>query len=146
MCERREGSQFWKSIRSIKNEIRLGHPISIGIGHGTLFWLHPWVDGSALYMDFSDLFAICADPFLLVSLAAHNGVWNVPFRQSFGPEETTAWAILRTALPPFTPGIFGRHILHLTPSVFFFVRSAYYNLCRLCHLHGLNLCEKCPVL
>jgi hypothetical protein len=40
-CDHREGSQFWRTIQDLKQEIRLGISFSIGNGEGTLFWLDP---------------------------------------------------------------------------------------------------------
>uniref|UniRef100_A0A453J5N4 Reverse transcriptase zinc-binding domain-containing protein n=1 Tax=Aegilops tauschii subsp. strangulata TaxID=200361 RepID=A0A453J5N4_AEGTS len=40
-CSHLAGSQFWKSIQAIKEEIRLGLRFSVGNGSGTQFWLDP---------------------------------------------------------------------------------------------------------
>ncbi|KAE8809708.1 hypothetical protein D1007_13596 [Hordeum vulgare] len=44
-CSLAKGSQFWKSIQSIKHEIRLGLRVSVGNGSGTKFWMPvlPWL-------------------------------------------------------------------------------------------------------
>lgn len=55
--------------------------------------------GSPLGIEFLELFAICSRLVLLVSLAVHNGNWNVSFRRTVGPKETVCWAGLRVALP-----------------------------------------------
>ena len=78
-CDRREGSQFWRSIQTLKHEIRKGARFSIGNGEGTLFWLDPWLGGSPLQHRFPSLFAICADPMQLVGEALLNGNWNISF-------------------------------------------------------------------
>jgi hypothetical protein len=88
-CKHREGSQFWRSLQDIKHEIGAGVTYSIGDGAGTLFWLDPWL-GRPLRVDFPQLFAICADPMLLVATASHR-LWEIPFRRSFGSDENIAW-------------------------------------------------------
>ena len=42
-CERKEGSQFWRSLKAVKQDIRLGATFSVGDGRGTLFWLDSWL-------------------------------------------------------------------------------------------------------
>uniref|UniRef100_A0A453NXL1 Reverse transcriptase zinc-binding domain-containing protein n=1 Tax=Aegilops tauschii subsp. strangulata TaxID=200361 RepID=A0A453NXL1_AEGTS len=70
------GSQFWKLIQDIKDEIRLGLRFSVGNGSGTQFWLDPWLDDEPLRMRFPRLFAIRDDPTVLVSAAALDEGWN----------------------------------------------------------------------
>uniref|UniRef100_A0A453DV09 Uncharacterized protein n=1 Tax=Aegilops tauschii subsp. strangulata TaxID=200361 RepID=A0A453DV09_AEGTS len=70
------GSQFWKSIQDIKDEISLGLQFLVGNGSGTQFWLDPSLDGEPLRMRFPRLFAICDDPVVLVSAAALDEGWN----------------------------------------------------------------------
>ncbi|KAI5020767.1 hypothetical protein ZWY2020_045655 [Hordeum vulgare] len=69
-CSLVNGSQFWKSISGIKNDIRLGLRVSVGNGSGTQFWLDPWLDEEPLRLRFSRLFAICDDPSVLVCASA----------------------------------------------------------------------------
>ena len=40
-CSQSAGSQFWKSIQTIKEEIRLSLRFSVGNVSGTQFWLDP---------------------------------------------------------------------------------------------------------
>jgi hypothetical protein len=94
-CDRREGSQFWRAIHDLKQEIRLGISFSIGNGEGTLFWLDPWMGEQPLQVTYPSLFAICADPMLLVASAVHEGTWNVAFRRTFGMQEAATWVELR---------------------------------------------------
>ena len=98
-CERKAGSQFWCSIQAIKHLIRLGASFSVGDGRGTLFWLDPWLEGSTIRSEFPQLFAICADPMVLVADAAAHGRWEVGFRRTFAPAEAMAWAALLARLP-----------------------------------------------
>ncbi|KAI5015229.1 hypothetical protein ZWY2020_056619 [Hordeum vulgare] len=58
-CSLSTGSQFWKYIQGIKNDIRLGLRFLVGNGYGTQFWLDPWLDGEPLCLRFPRLFAIC---------------------------------------------------------------------------------------
>ena len=129
-CDRRDGSQFWRSIQSLKHEIRKGARFSVGNGEGILFWLDTWLGESSLQHRFPSLFAICSDPTLLVASAVHNGGWNILFRRSFGPAEVTSWAGLRGLLPEALPG--GRDLVswHLAPSGIFSVKTAYRALFR----------------
>ncbi|KAE8776306.1 abc transporter g family member 37 [Hordeum vulgare] len=69
-CSLANGSQFWKSIQSIKHEIRLGLRVSVGNGSGTQFWLDSWLEEEPLRFHFPRLFAICSDPVVLVSASA----------------------------------------------------------------------------
>ena len=98
-CSRMGGSQFWRSIQKIKEEIRLGISFSIGNGDGTQFWLDPSVGEIPLRVGFPALFSICADPFLLVSLAARLGQWDISFRRNFVQVETAEWNRLIATLP-----------------------------------------------
>ena len=67
-CERKEGSQFWRSIQSIKHEIRLGATSNVGDGRSTLFWLDSWCGRRPLRDEVPELFNICVDQSLLVPL------------------------------------------------------------------------------
>jgi hypothetical protein len=96
--DRREGSQFWRTIQDLKQEIRLGIS-SIGNGEGTLFWLDPWLGEEPLRVGYPSLFAICSDPMLLVASTAHEGTWNIAFSRTFGMEEAAAWVEVRARLP-----------------------------------------------
>lgn len=87
-CERREGSQLWIAIQRIKHEIRNGLSLSIGNGEGTLFRLEQSVGGFPLCIELPNVFAICLDPMMLVSMAAHDVHWNILFRRSFRSLET----------------------------------------------------------
>jgi hypothetical protein len=69
-CERREGSQFWRSLQEIKLGIRAGLCLTIGDGRCTLFWLDSWLDGGPLRTAFPELFAICVDTAVLVAEVA----------------------------------------------------------------------------
>ncbi|KAE8808716.1 hypothetical protein D1007_14799 [Hordeum vulgare] len=77
-CSLANGSQFWKSIQSIKHYIRLGLRISVGDGSGTQFWLDPWLEGEPLRFRFRD--SLLSAPTLL-SLFLHllwktDGMWH----------------------------------------------------------------------
>ena len=98
-CERKEGSQFWRSIQAIKHEIRRGIIWSIGDGTDILFWLDPWLGSRPLRSKFPALFAICSDPMLLVADASPLGTWDFQFRRNFGPVETAQWEELRASIP-----------------------------------------------
>jgi hypothetical protein len=128
-CEHRERSQFWRSLQDIKHEIRTGVSHSIGDGAGTLFWLDSWLGGRPLRWDFPQLFAICSDPMLLVATTGHR-MWEIPFRQVFGPEEAMAWEALRARLPDCLSASSDSVSWHLSPSGIFTVKSAYRALCR----------------
>jgi hypothetical protein len=78
-CDRRKGSQFWRAIQDLKQEICLGISFSIGNGEGTLFWLDPWMGEQPLRVEYPSLFAICSDPMLLVASAVHEGHGTLRF-------------------------------------------------------------------
>jgi hypothetical protein len=128
-CERREGSQFWRSLQDIKHEIRTGVSHSIGDGAETLFWLDSWLGGRPLRWDFPQLFTIYSDPMLLVATAGHR-MWDIPFRRAFGPEEAMVWEALRARLPDSLSDSSDSVSWHLSPSGIFTVKSAYRALCR----------------
>jgi hypothetical protein len=128
-CERREGSPKLRSLQDIKHEIRAEVTYSIGDGAGTLFWLDPWLGDRPLRVDFPQLFAICADPMLLVAIAGHR-LWEIPFRRSFGPDENIAWEDLRARLPPSLTTSPDSISWLLCSSGIFTVRSTYRALCR----------------
>jgi hypothetical protein len=128
-CERREGSQFWRSLQDIKHEIRTGVTHSIGDGAGTLFWLDSWLGGRPLRLDFPQLFAICSDPMLLVATAGHR-MWDIPFRRVFGPEETIEWKALHARLPDTLSESLDSVSWHFSTLRIFTVKYAYRALCR----------------
>ncbi|KAE8773845.1 retrotransposon unclassified [Hordeum vulgare] len=98
-CSLATGSQFWKSIQGIKNDIRLGLRISVGNRAETQFWLDPWMDGEPLRLRFPSLFAICDDPAVLVSASAVEDGWQVAFRRPLGPAEVQDWELLQVVVP-----------------------------------------------
>uniref|UniRef100_A0A453GAE5 Reverse transcriptase zinc-binding domain-containing protein n=1 Tax=Aegilops tauschii subsp. strangulata TaxID=200361 RepID=A0A453GAE5_AEGTS len=98
-CSRLGGSQFWRSIQKIKEDICLGISFSIGNGDGTQFLLDPWVGTEPLRVSFPGLFSICTNPLLLVSAASRSRQWNIRFRRTFGQLEHDEWTNLRAALP-----------------------------------------------
>jgi hypothetical protein len=128
-CEHREGSQFWRSLQDIKHEIRMGVTHSIGDGEGTLLWLDSWLGGRPLRLDFPQLFTICSDPMLLMATAGH-GMWDIPFRRVFGPEETIEWEALRARLPDTLSESPDSVSWHLSTLGIFMVKSAYRSLRR----------------
>ncbi|KAE8766271.1 hypothetical protein D1007_62561 [Hordeum vulgare] len=128
--------QFWKSIQSIKHEIRLGLRISVGDGYGTQFWLDPWLEGELLRFRFPRLFAICADPAVLVSAAALAARWHIAFRRPLGPTEVLDWELLLAVIPLPTSVASDSISWSLSPSGAFSVSSAYLALCRMPILRG----------
>lgn len=144
-CSLATGSQFWKSIQGIKDDIRLGLRISVGNGAGTQFWLDPWLDGEPLRMRFPRLFAICGDPAALVSMTAREDGWHVAFRRPLGPAEVHEWEVLQEMVP--LPVSSGRDFVSwgLSPPGEFSVSSAYLALCRVPVLPWLSPLWKAPL-
>ncbi|KAE8780094.1 hypothetical protein D1007_46766 [Hordeum vulgare] len=127
---RSAGSQFWKSIHAIKEEIRADLRFSVNNGSGTQFWLDPWLDGAPLRVRFPGLFAICAAPTILVSEAALADGWHFELCRSFGPAEVLEWNSLREVVPlPLSPEP-DSVSWSLSPSREFSVSSTYQALCR----------------
>jgi len=128
-CSRTDGSQFWRAIQRIKEDIRLGISFSLGNGHGIQFWLDPWLGMEPLRVAFPGLFSICVDPSVLVATPFQDGQWNLEFRRSFGPAKINDWTTLRAALPLVLPDhpdtVSWRH----TPPAEFSVGTAYQALC-----------------
>ncbi|KAE8770246.1 hypothetical protein D1007_58052 [Hordeum vulgare] len=98
-CSLENGSQLWKSIQSIKHEIRLGLRVSVGNGFGTQFWLDPWLEGEPLRFRFPRLFAICSDPAVLVYASVLEDGWHVDFRRPLGSAEVQDWELLLAVVP-----------------------------------------------
>ncbi|KAE8781876.1 hypothetical protein D1007_44816 [Hordeum vulgare] len=130
-CSLANGSQFWKSIQSIKHDIGLGLRISIGDGSGTQFWLDPWLEGEPLRFRFLRLFAICADPAVLVSASALEDGWHVAFRRPLGPAEVEDRELLLAVTPLPASAVRDSVSWSLSPSGEFSVSSAYLALCRM---------------
>jgi hypothetical protein len=143
-CQRQEGSQFGKSIQDIKHEIRAGVTYSIGDAAGTPFWLDPWLGDRPLRLDFPQLFAIWADPILLVATPGHQ-LWDIPFCRSFGPDEISAWEALRARLPSSLTTSPDSISWRLCSLGVFTVRSAYRALCRGPSLTWTSLLWKAPI-
>ena len=129
-CERKDGSQFWRSIQTIKHEIRLGAAFSVGDERGTLFWLDSWLGGQPLQYEFSELFAKCSDTSLLVATAAQQGRWDIGFRRTFGPVEANRWEMLLAILPHSLTDAPDSVSWALSPSGNFSVGSTYRALFR----------------
>ncbi|KAE8811846.1 hypothetical protein D1007_11263 [Hordeum vulgare] len=144
-CSLANGSQFWKSIQSIKHEIRLGLRISVGDGSGTQFWLDPWLEGEPLRFRFPRLFAICADPAVLVSASALEDGWHVAFRRPLGPVEVQDWELLLAVIPLPASAVSDSVSWSLSPSGESSVSSAYLVLCRLPVLPWLSPLWKAPL-
>uniref|UniRef100_A0A8I7B2B0 Reverse transcriptase zinc-binding domain-containing protein n=1 Tax=Hordeum vulgare subsp. vulgare TaxID=112509 RepID=A0A8I7B2B0_HORVV len=144
-CSLATGSQFWKSIQAIKNDIRLGLQISVGNWVGTQFRLDPWLDGEPLRLRFPMLFAICGDPAALVSTIAREDRWHVAFRRPLGPAEVHEWEVLQQLVP--LPVLTGRDFVSwgLSPLGEFSVSSTYFALCRVPVLPWLSPLWKAPL-
>uniref|UniRef100_A0A8I6X3U8 Reverse transcriptase domain-containing protein n=1 Tax=Hordeum vulgare subsp. vulgare TaxID=112509 RepID=A0A8I6X3U8_HORVV len=144
-CSRSAGSQFWKSIQAIKEEIRAGLRFSVHNGSGTQFWLDPWLDGAPLRLRFPGLFAICAASTILVSEAALVDGWHFEFYRSFSPTEVLEWNSLREVVPlPLSPEP-DSVCWNLSPSGELSVSSAYQALCRRPVLPWLSPLWKAPM-
>ncbi|KAE8791713.1 Heparanase-like protein 2 [Hordeum vulgare] len=144
-CSLMTGSQFWKSIQGIKDEIRLAIRFSVGNGAGTQFWLDPWLDGEPLRLRFPRLSAICGDPAVLVSATAREDGWHVAFRCPLGPAEVHEWEALQVSVPFPTSSDRDSVAWSLSPSGEFSVSSAYLALCRLPVLPWLSPLWKAPL-
>lgn len=109
------------------HQIGLGTRISIGNWEGTLFWLDPWLGRFPLHAEYPDMFAVCADPMLLVAWTAHSENWNTPFRRTFVPEETLAslMGCLATTLLRMLRGSADAVSWHVALSGLFSIGSAY---------------------
>ncbi|KAE8784960.1 Heparanase-like protein 2 [Hordeum vulgare] len=144
-CSLVHGSQFWKSIQGIKNDIRLGLRVSVGSGSETQFWLDPWMDGESLRFCFPRLFAICDDLVVLVSASASEDGWQVAFRRPLDPVEVQDWELLQAVVP--LPASSDRDSVSwsLSPSGEFSVSSAYLALCRMPVLPWLSPLWKAPL-
>ena len=132
-CDRKEGSQFWRSLQAIKHEIHRGIICSIGDGADTLFWMDPWLDRRPLSSKFPALFAICSDLMILVADAATHGSWDIQFRRNFVPIEEVRWEEMRDSLPLSLSDTPDQVAWAISPSGSFTVRSAYRDLLK---LHG----------
>jgi hypothetical protein len=75
-CDRREGSQFWRSIQEVNHDIGRGASFAVGNGKCTRFWLDSLLGGQPLHEEYSCLFAICVQPLLLVAFAADGDTQN----------------------------------------------------------------------
>uniref|UniRef100_A0ACD5WKF4 Uncharacterized protein n=1 Tax=Avena sativa TaxID=4498 RepID=A0ACD5WKF4_AVESA len=98
-CDRREGSQFWRSIQDIKHYIGRGISFVAGDGQGVRFWLDPWLFPVPLGIQFPALFAISASPSSLVAENFRDGLWNPLFRRTFNGVEAAELQSLMGALP-----------------------------------------------
>ncbi|KAE8785922.1 hypothetical protein D1007_40315 [Hordeum vulgare] len=144
-CSLVNGSQFWKSIQGIKNDIRLSLRVSVGNGSGTQFWLDPWMDGERLRLRFLRLFAICDDPVVLVCACALEDGWQVAFRGPLGPAEVQDRELLQAVVPLPTSLVRDSVSRSLSPSGEFSVSSAYLALCRMRVLPWLSPLWKAPL-
>ncbi|KAE8819435.1 Heparanase-like protein 2 [Hordeum vulgare] len=144
-CSLASGSQFWKSIQGLKNDIRLGLRISVGNGAETQFWLDPWMDGEPLRSRFPRLFAICDDPAVLVYASAVENGWQVAFRRPLGRAEVQDWELLHAVVPFPTSSSRDSVSWSLSPSGEFSVSSANLALCRMPVLPWISPLLKAPL-
>jgi hypothetical protein len=96
-CEPREGSPFWRSLHNIKHIIRARLSLSMGDDRGTMFWLDPWLSGRPIRQDFSKLYAICADPSILVAESAQRD-WAIQFCRGLAQGKAMSLEWLRNLL------------------------------------------------
>uniref|UniRef100_A0A8I6XPG7 Reverse transcriptase zinc-binding domain-containing protein n=1 Tax=Hordeum vulgare subsp. vulgare TaxID=112509 RepID=A0A8I6XPG7_HORVV len=144
-CSLATGSQFWKSIQGIKNDIRLGLRVSVGNGSGTQFWLDPWLDGEPLRFQFPTLFAICDDLAVLVSASALEDGWHSAFRRPLDPAEVQDWEILQAMVPLPDSSVSDSVSWSLSPLGEFSVSSAYLALCQMPVLPWLSPLWQAPL-
>jgi hypothetical protein len=92
--KKKSGSQFWRGILSIRNEVARGLVYIIGDGKKARFWLDVWIGKCALCISFPNLFEICNQKEWSVFKTLSNGNINLTFRRNFGDIHAQEWADL----------------------------------------------------
>jgi hypothetical protein len=101
-CKNKSGSQFWKGLLSIKDEIGRGMSYIVRDGQKTRFWMDVWSGTCPLMLTFPRLFELCNQQSWVVARVLRNGTINLTFRRNFGEAEQIEWEILRSVLEGVT--------------------------------------------
>jgi hypothetical protein len=97
-CKNKNGSQFWKGLMAIRDEMARGLIYIVRDGQKTQFWIDVWSGTCPLMLTFPRIFAICNQENWVVAWVMRNGSINLTFRRNFGEAEQTEWENLRSVL------------------------------------------------
>jgi hypothetical protein len=96
--KRNNGSQFWKGLMSVREDVVRGLTYILGDGKKIRFWLDVWMGSCALKVTFPRLFEICNQQEWSVSRVLRDGNLNMTFRRNFGAAQEVEWADLTTMM------------------------------------------------
>jgi hypothetical protein len=92
--KKKSGSQFWRGMLSIRDEVARGLVYTIGNRKKARFWLDVWIGSCPLCISFPNLFDICNQKEWSVFKTQRNGSINLTFRRNFRDEHDQEWAAL----------------------------------------------------
>ena len=83
-CNKRNVSQFWRGVQSVKHMIRYGVTFKVQNGRDTIFWDDLWISNIPLRLEFPSLYTICNRKDVQVSEFWDGEAWDIPFCRSLG--------------------------------------------------------------
>jgi hypothetical protein len=89
--KKKKGSQFWKGLMSVRDDIVRGMSYVIGDGKKSRFWRDVCIGNCALRVCFPRLFEICNQQEWTVHKVLRDGGLNLTFRRNFRPSHTAEW-------------------------------------------------------
>jgi hypothetical protein len=89
--KKKNGSQFWKGLMSVRDETTRGMSYVIGDGKKARFWRDVWIGNCTLRVCFPELFEICNQQEWTVHKVLRDGGLNLTFRRNFRLSHTSEW-------------------------------------------------------
>jgi hypothetical protein len=96
--KKKSGSQFWKGVLSIRDEVARGLVYIVGDGKKARFWLDVWLGNCALSVSFPNLFDICNQKEWSIFKTLNNENVNLTFKRSFDAVHSQEWLALSNLL------------------------------------------------
>jgi hypothetical protein len=93
--KRKNGSQFWKGLMAVRQDISRGMVYKIGNGKKARFWQDVWIGTCALRVAFPGIYEICNQQEWTVAKVLRNENLHLTFRRNFGVTQTIEWSDLR---------------------------------------------------
>jgi hypothetical protein len=124
--KRNNGSEFWKGLMSVREDVTRGLTYILWNGNKIRFWLDVWVGNCPLKVAFPRLFEICNHQERSVARVLRDGNLNMTFRRNFEAAQGVEWADLTaliegislSQLPDFVRWIFEKSGQFSTASLY----------------------------
>lgn len=100
--KKKNGSQFWRGLMSIREEVARGSKYTVGDGKKIRLWEDVWHGGCPLKLTFHNLFEICNQQEWSLHKTLKNDTIKLTFRWNFGFREERQWEALSSILEEVT--------------------------------------------